>query len=231
MDILSKKMLLDMPNAAVAFGGAYGTIALQTTPAFLSLCLTLKMTQANFDSLPIYTRFIGQQGGNATYSYLYNQIYKNGAGNLVYLHRTGTSGERSLIIPQETVFNGNPHRIVAIVNSSGAFVYVDTTRVANWISSQVPTEFTTTNSPFSCGTAGANLTGATISNIKYFNFDISATGAPYTLDDYQNNRDIPDGISGVILNLHNNLSGTTWTDESGNGYNMALSGDFEITDE
>ena len=36
---------------------------------------------------------------------------------------------------------------------------------------------------------------------------------------------------GVILNLHNKLSGSTWTDDSGNGYNMTLSGDFEITDE
>ena len=36
---------------------------------------------------------------------------------------------------------------------------------------------------------------------------------------------------GVIFNLHNKLSGTTWQDESGNGNNMTLSGDFEITDE
>ena len=237
MDILSKKLLQDIPNAAVKFLNAWGDTGLQTTPANFSLCLTLKMTQAEFNGMTNYGLLIGQVNNDSLASPNCNYIYKVGA-QFIYLYKSANlSSARAVYFPTASMaalLDGNAHKIVVITANGGTRIYVDGGRIANYTSSLVPTEFTSSawNTSFRIGNHASSMQkGGTISNIKYFNFDISATGAAYTLDDYQNNRDIPDGISGVILNLHNKLSGTTWTDESGNGYNMTLSGDFEITDE
>lgn len=226
-----------MPNAAVKFTNAWGDTGLQTTPANFSLCLTLKMTQTEFDGMTNYGLLIGQVNNDSLASPNCNYIYKVGT-QFVYLYKSANlSSARAVYFPTASMaalLDGNAHKIVVITANNGTRIYVDGGRVANYTSSLVPTEFTSSawNTSFRIGNHASSMQkGGTISNIKYFNFDISAAGAGYTLDDYQNNRDIPDGTSGIILNLHNKLSGTTWQDESGNGHNMTLSGDYEITDE
>lgn len=239
-------MLLDMPNAALKCNSAYGEIsALKTVPPSLSLCVTIRMTQAEWEALQGDINFLGNP--NRTYwAQLigYRASTAPTAWGLRWNFRGPNDGNAIQIRYKEymdgtrspNILDGKPHTLVCTINAETkkmkAFLDGEVI-VGGKITIPDRIEYTATNS-FRVGTAYPryNLTGGcALSNIKYFNFDISATGAPYTLDDYQNNRDIPDGTSGVILNLHNKLSGNTWQDESGNGYDMALQGDFEITDE
>lgn len=184
-----------------------------------------------------YGLLIGQVDNSEASSPNCNYIYKVGAQFIYRYKSDNLSSARLVYFPtasMEGLLDGNAHKVVVITSNSGSRIYLDGAKIANYTSTLVPTEFTSSawNTSFRIGNHVSSMQkGGTISNIKYFSFDISAADAAYTLDDYQNNRDIPDGISGVILNLQNKLSESTWTDESGNGYNMTLSGDYEITDE
>ena len=246
MDILSKKMLLDMPNAALKCIDAYGEIsAFKSVPATLSLCVTFRGTAEQYALMGDGRTVSGMPNGTSSFT-LYKRPDSYWLGGLCWSYTNAAATTESVatkLCSYNTVMSiitdGKPHCLVCCVNPTEKKIkaYVDGVYVNDGYNyyktfTATPTAFIASNS-FKMGTTTAYTLdgGCTISNIKYFNFDISATGAPYTLDDYQNNRDIPDGTSGVILNLHNKLSGNTWQDESGNGYDMALQGDFEITDE
>ena len=236
MDILSRKLLLDMPNAGLKCNSTYGQIAtLKTVPASFSLCVTIRMTQEERDKIGDARTFLGMPNG---YSWLALIENKN-IGPFWYLKNDGVmSWARAVYYRGQylsTLTDGSTHKLVCSLNTTEKRLkcYIDGVLAeSSSLSNETLVDFQTTN-VFRLGTgynAQYRLEAGTYSNVKYFSFDISATGAAYTLDDYQNNRDIPDGTSGVILNLHNKLSGSTWQDESGNGYDMALQGDFEIVD-
>lgn len=245
-----------MPDAGLKCDSVYSDLSLYTVPAELSFCLTIQMTQEQYAQLRDNVTIIGCPNGTSWFALLLDSYslskgfiwsYKN--ANLP--EETAYSGKRGYYRDvMSAILDGKPHKLVCCIgdrikeaytelsgySDKGLKFFLDGVAVNDGIGGRnkqflnVPTEFNATNK-FRIGTATTyTLTGGVLSNIKYFNFDISADGSAYTLDDYQNDKDIPDGTSGVILNLANKLSGNTWQDESGNGYDMALQGDFEIVD-
>jgi hypothetical protein len=246
MDILSRQLTTVIPDAGLKCNSVYGQIsAFKSVPAALSLCITIQMTQEQYDQFRDSGVIIGCPNGVSNFC-LYKRPASGWLGGLCWGYTNAAATTESLATKicfyntvMSTITDGKTHCLVCCVNPTEKKIkaYVDGVYVNDGYDSYktftaTPTAFITSNS-FGIGT---NTTytlngGCTISNVKYFNFDISAEGAAYSLEDYQNNRDIPDGTSGIILNLHNKLSGTTWQDESGNGHNMTLSGDYEITDE
>lgn len=225
-----------MPNAALKCNSTYGQIAtLKTVPASFSLCITIRMTQEERDKIGDARTFVGMPNG---YSWL-ALIENKAIGPFWYLKNSDTMPWGHAVYYRgqylSTLTDGSTHKLVCSLNTTEKRLkcYIDGVLAeSKSLSNETLADFQTTN-VFRLGTgynAQYRLEAGTYSNIKYFNFDISADGSAYSLDDYQNDKDIPDGTSGVILNLANKLSGTTWQDESGNGYDMALQGDFEIVD-
>lgn len=227
-----------MPNAGLKCNSTYGQIAtLKTVPASFSLCITIRMTQEERDKIADARTFVGMPNG---YSWLF-LVENKAIGPFWYFKNSGVMPFAHAVYYRgqylSTLTDGSTHKLVCSLNTTEKRLkcYIDGVLAeSKSLSNETLVDFQTTN-VFRLGTADTaqyRLEAGTYSNVKYFNFDISATGAPYTLDDYQNNRDIPEAISGnVLLNLQNNISGSTWTDDSGNGHNMTLSGDYEITDE
>ena len=251
-------MLLDMPNAALKCNSGYGEIsAFKSVPAEVSLCITIKITQEEYDAIGSNFTILGMPNGTSFF-YLYKRTSSYMPGFTWAYKNANLAEEPSFEVKaayynsvMSSITDGKPHCLVCCVGNrtkessistysdKGLKFFLDGKPINDLIAGRnkqflnEPTSYVTSNS-FRLGLQYPNytLTGGIYSNIKYFNFDISATGAAYSLEDYQSNRDIPEAISGnVLLNLQNNISGSTWTDDSGNANNMTLSGDYEITDE
>ena len=220
MDILSRQLTTAIPDAGLKCVDAWGDTGLQTTPANFSLCITLKMTQAEFDGMINYGLLIGQVDNAAANSPNCNYIYKVG-NQFVYRYKSDNlSSARAVYFPTSAMailLDGVAHKIVAITANDGSRLYVDGVRVANYTSSLVPTEFTSSgwNTSFRIGNHASSMQkGGIFSNVKYFNFDISASGAAYTLEDYQNDKDVPNFSYLLSPSIYNTIGWdyTAWYD-------------------
>lgn len=211
----------------VSFNGGRGQTTFANSFPIFSMCATMSMTQTQFDSIVDYTNFFGYPAGTN-----YNMLYKNGT-NIVWVVKD-TINDRFLQLStaQRTLLlDGNYHRICLIGNNNILKLSIDGT--VSTLSTIINTSGypTTYNNPFMVGQL-SNLKGK-FSNIKFFNFDISAVGAPYTVSDYQNGKDVPSalllnsGTNKAILSL-NNVSNTLWVDSSVNKYNATLSGTLTL---
>lgn len=225
----SKEWIRDISNLdnVVHFNNGRAQTALVNSFPIFSMCATMTMTQAEFDSMPNFTNFFGYPAGSN-----YNMLYKNGENIVWVLYDTINNKYLPLRSPQKTLLlNGSPHKIALIGNNNLLKLSIDGTVSTQSTTINVSGYPTTYSQPFMVGIA-SNLKGK-FSNVKFFNFDISASGAPYTVSDYQNNKDVSSalllgsGTDKAILSL-NNVSNTFWLDSSINKYNAALSGTFTL---
>lgn len=204
----------------------YGEIAtLKTVPASFSLCITIRMTQEERDKIADARTFVGMPNG---YSWL-ALIENKAIGPFWYLKNSGVMQSAYAVYYRRqylsTLTDGSPHKLVCSLNTTEKRLkcYIDGVLAeSSSLSNETLVDFQTTN-VFRLGTgynAQYRLEAGTYSNIKYFNFDISATGAPYTLDDYQNDKDVPDELSSAyivspdkeypIVNTTTNTNPSTW---------------------
>lgn len=205
----------------------YGNNAsLKTVPAELSLCVTLQMTQEEYNQLNDIIGILGCPNGTSWFA-----LIKGTASKLFWQYKNENLAEESgheskmgrYNNVMTTILDGKPHKLVCCIGNrvkdetavenysdKGLKIFLDGVAVNDGIDSRnkqflnPPTEFTATNS-FRFGAYSSNsLTSGIISNVKYFNFDISAEGAAYTLDDYQNDRDAPNSLQVLQYADHKN---------------------------
>ena len=246
---------------SIKCNSVYGGIsALRTVPAEVSLCITIKITQEEYDPIgPI--NILGMINGTS-YFCLSKRPENYWMPGFTWAYKNANLAEESGFEVKlgyysgvmSAILDGKPHKLVCCIgdrtkealpvlsdySDKGLKFFLDGVAVNDNIGGRnkqflnVPTEFNATNT-FGIGTS-TNYTlngGCTISNVKYFNFDISAEGAAYTLDDYQNDKDVPSelllnsGTNKAILSL-NNVSNTLWVDSSVNKYNATLSGTLTL---
>lgn len=210
---------------SIKCNSTYGQIStLKSVPAEVSLCITIKITQEEYDPIgPI--NILGMINGTSyfclskrpenywmpgfTWSYKNANLAEESGFEIKLGYYSGVMSD---------ILDGKPHKLVCCIgdrtkedlpvisdySDKGLKFFLDGVAVNDRIGGRnkqflnVPTEFNATNT-FGIGT-NTNYTlngGCTISNVKYFNFDISTTGAPYTLDDYQNGKDVPENLLGT----------------------------------
>ena len=194
----------------------YGNTSLYTVPASLSLCVTFRGTAEQYALIGDGRALVGMPNGTSNFT-LYKRPDSGWLGGLCWSYTNAAATTESVATKlcfyntvMSIITDGKPHCLVCCVNPTEKKIkaYVDGVYVNDGYNSYktftaTPAAFIANNS-FSMGSMGVatanTLTGGcTISNIKYFNFDISADGSAYTLDDYQNNRDVPDALSSAYI--------------------------------
>lgn len=243
---------------SIKCNSVYGGIsALRTVPAEVSLCITIKITQEEYDPIgPI--NILGMINGTS-YFCLSKRPENYWMPGFTWAYKNANLAEESGFEVKlgyynsvmSAILDGKPHKLVCCVGNrtkedlpvisdysdKGLKFFLDGVAVNDGIGGRnkqflnVPTEFNATNT-FGIGTSTTYTLngGCTISNVKYFNFDISTTGAPYTLDDYQNGKDVPNEVKdNLVLELNNfSKSNGVWLDSSANNWNMTFTGTYEL---
>lgn len=214
--------------------------SVKNIPASYSLCMTLAITKEQFDT----TAAIGDinlcgnvNGYNLANWLLVGRTYWSIRFN--YRNNDLSSTIYSCVIPlwidsyNIKYLDGKPHKYVACVDAETKTLktYIDSVYVnsnGNQILSYTPVDFTATNQ-FDIGTNNKYRLdgGFKISNIKRFDFAMDATDAPYTLQDYQNGKDIPENVTPLIdlVNISKSPESADvwsglWLDRSPNNHNL-----------
>lgn len=178
----------------------YGSTSLYTVPAELSLCVTLQITAEQYEAMTAAINILGSVNG-ASWFNLIRRRYSESNDRLQWEYKnsnvmTSSAAAAYSASYTPTITDGQPHKLVCCISAAEKKIkaFLDGVLIgAADLSATPPAEFQATNS-FSLGTRYPNLNlqgGGVLSNVKYFNFDISASGAPYTLEDYQNDKDVP----------------------------------------
>ncbi len=222
-------MTTAIPDAGLKCNSVYGSItSLYTVPAELSLCVTLQITAEQYAAMTVSINILGSVNGTSWFN-LIRRAY-TGNDRLQWEYKNSNVMTSSIAAPYyasytPTITDGKPHKLVCCVSAAEKKIkaFLDGVLIGTAdLSATPPAEFTATNC-FRLGTLYPNYNlqgGGVISNIKYFNFDISADGAAYTLDDYQNDKDVPDELSSAyivspdkeypIVNTTTNTNPSTW---------------------
>jgi hypothetical protein len=237
MDILSRQLTTVIPDAGLKCNSVYGGIsAFKSVPAEVSLCITIKITQEEYDPIG-GINILGMINGTS-YFCLSKRPESYWMPGFAWAYKNANLAEESGFEIKQAYYNsvmsaildGKPHKLVCCVGNrtkealsslsdysdKGLKFFLDGVAVNDGIVGRnkqflnVPTDFYATNT-FGIGT---NTTytlngGCSLSNIKYFNFDISAEGAPYTLDDYQNGKDVPEQFLTGRATTDPNMGSTT----------------------
>ena len=204
---------------SIKCNSTYGQIStLKSVPAEVSLCITIKITQEEYAAIGAIN-ILGMINGTS-YFCLSKRPENYWMPGFTWAYKNANLAEESGFEVKlgyysgvmSAILDGKPHKLVCCIgdrtkealpvlsdySDKGLKFFLDGVAVNDGIGGRnkqflnVPTEFNATNT-FGIGTSTTYTLngGCTISNVKYFNFDISAAGAGYTLDDYQNGVDVP----------------------------------------
>lgn len=218
---------------------AKAATSLTSVPPALSILFDLQMDYADWTASADYSTLIGwpNTGTNGVTFY-------RGAGTMALSYNTGGGVYKFAEIPEakrQSICDGNLNALALIVNSQGFFIYKNGAKIHTYSSNTFPTEEWTADNGFAVG--GTTTQKCKIGRVRLFNFDVSATGAPYTLADFQNGVEIPFALLDasaesralVALEDFTYTAGATKkiSDYSGGGYDAsvtAASGGYFIGD-
>ena len=133
----------------------------------------------------------------------------------------GSAGRFSNTVNVQSYFDGKPHVWAYIFDGNNVRVLIDnkqiTTAAVNDFATTSPTNALTIKSPDS-----------KLARLKYFNFAITNSEAPYTLADYMDGKDEPPNTALLSLadySIQRNSTTKVVLDESGNGNVATITGD------
>ena len=183
-----------MPNAGLKCDSVYGGIsAFKSVPAALSFCLTIQMTQEQYDQLRDSVTIIGCPNGTSFF-YLYKRTSSYMPGFTWSYKNANLAEEPSFEVKaayytsvMSAILDGKPHKLVCCVGNrtkealsslsgysdKGLKFFLDGVAVNDGIGGRnkqflnVPTDFYATNT-FGIGTTTTyTLTGGVLSYIKF----------------------------------------------------------------
>ena len=119
MDILSRQLTIAIPDAGLKCNSVYGNTSLYTVPSELSLCVTLQMTQEEYDAFTNYINILGHYGGtNGFMLYKRQGAWLNGF-TISYKNSALVEDQLTKLVTFEpvmsTILDGKPHKLVCCI--------------------------------------------------------------------------------------------------------------------
>lgn len=199
---------------------SYLTAPITSLPKTVSYCAFFKTK-----TIADYQLIIGNYGLGSNLNCGF-AIAKNNLNSSVLQYRTtsGTVGYAGYFT-DTPYYDGNWHSMVAIVDGTNnkLKLYIDNTPVVLSATTIVAAEIPST-SPFRVGGA------ENVSNVKVFNFDMSATGAPYSVAEYSRGEGEPiathssTATNKAILSLSDAADAAQVRDLAGDGNHVVIIG-------
>ena len=188
-------------KGSLHFNGGVLSIGKSSNSEAYSHCFTMSYSYEDFLNTTNGASFAGtcfyNTGNNGWFLYN-NSSATNKRLDLISYNKIATSGTYTTLATGEDIkkfFDGTPKKFVVVRDSVNTRLYLDNVLIRTMpISANGPDDFLKFG-------YRANTTGSftpyfvgQVSDVAVFNFDITAEDAPYTLEDYQNNKIIPPSL-------------------------------------
>ncbi len=184
-------------------GGTFQATQKQALGTTFSICRTLKIKWEDWETLADYRYFDGNNlgwGSNSTIGWGFAVI----SHRLFFYYRAieGSTTILSLSTEQtKSIMNGNVHTLIVTAGNNIFSIYVD----GRLIKSQTATQEIIEIPEPSYAQQIRQITGE-YSRIKQFNFDMSASDAPYTIEDYCKGIEEPPSLHNPSAEYHTDYS-------------------------
>lgn len=190
---ITNLQLFKANTGALHFNGGYlscSGLANKQIPKENTIAFRWKIDAQTFENLENYYRIIGRQ-------LLHYTLFKSGnVVQLTVMYDDNTSQHVSF--PSSNVANGEWHSIVITSTSSAFNFYVDNVLLKS-ANKNKSNDFIIPSGSFIVSSSSATKSIGSIADVCYFNFDMSAEDAPYTIADYQQGKPIPPNLLNVVL--------------------------------
>ena len=220
-----KLMRRKIERPSFCMRGGYATnTAMTAVPEVFSMCISFRITVAEWASVTNYALVYGYYNGGARGG---AGFYKTSNGLSLFYSTANYDISNTVFNPDAVAANGEWHTLALTVSNAAVSVYLDGTLYGSKARHIVETA-TCLYSRMGWVTFKGRL-----SRILLVNFDMSAASSPYTISDYDNFVPINPALKletsaqRVIAEYEDYVFNGMIPDVSGNGYDLTVSGSME----